>query len=372
MYNEKVLRNRKREREFGADVVRITALFMVLWLHYYLRNGFYYQEAAGVSGFLALMSRSMLLSCVPLFMMLTGYLKCGRKWSVGYYRSLLPILLSYLIISLIHLPYKIFFQDRQASAVEWILSFLKFELATYSWYVSMYIGLFLISPLLNLIWNSCRNPKAHLAVVLTFVALTFLPSSANHTSLGNVLPSYFQSVYYVTYYLIGCYIRTYRPKPNRLLCALLALMTGALIAWINLRTRTDAADFYTGYNIGYNSLSAGLMTTAVFLILYRCGCERDRIRRTAAHISGVVFEIYLLSYIADSNIYVLFYKKYPMSLYLPAGLLMTFAVFIMTYPLALGVNRLVRCITSRLCRRDAEKSAGQRVLQKPENITFSM
>ena len=346
MYRERTDGNHRKERDFGADVVRITALFMVLGLHFYLRNGFYYREVRDVPGFITLMTRSALMCCVPLFMMLTGYLKCRRRWTAGYYRSILPILLSYVIISLIHLPYKIFIQEQQASAGEWMLSFLRFELATYSWYVSMYIGLFLISPFLNLIWASCHNQRAHLAVVLTFTALTFLPSSVNRTSLGNLLPSYFQSIYYVTYYLIGCYIRTYRPKPNRLLLVLVITAVSALIALINLTSRTEADNFYTGYNIGYNSIGTGLMSTALFLILYRCSCRKEKIRQAAAHLSGVVFEIYLLSYIADTNIYGLFYKKYPMSLYIPVGMIMVFAVFALTYPLALCVNRLVRCVTA--------------------------
>ena len=347
MDKEISLVNRTNKRDFGADVVRITALFMVLWVHYYLRNGFYYREITDAAGLLALTSRSVMMCCVPLFMILTGYLKCTKKWDIRYYRSLLPILLSFLIISLIHLPYKIFFQNEHMKAGEWILSFFQFELATYSWYVGMYVGLFLISPLLNLIWTSCRSEKAHLAVVLTFVALTFLPYTMNHTSLGNLLPSYFQSIYYVTYYMIGCYIRTYRPKPNRLLCALLILGVGTLTAFVNLSTRTEVDNFYSGSYNGYNGLGTGLMTTALFLILYRCRCRSTRIRRLAAHLSGVVFEVYLLSYIADTKIYVLFYKKYPMSLYLPVGIAMTLAVFLLTYPLALCVNRLVRRAVKR-------------------------
>ena len=106
MTYEKQTDTGRKNRDFGADVVRITALFMVLMIHYFLRNGFYYREAAGFFGFTALMLRSATLCCVPLFMMLTGYLKCGKPWNPAYYRSILPILFSYLMISLIHLPYR--------------------------------------------------------------------------------------------------------------------------------------------------------------------------------------------------------------------------------------------------------------------------
>ena len=129
MHKKSTAFDRKNTRDFGADIVRITALFMVLWLHFYLRNGFYYTEITDLSGFIAVMFRPILMCCVPLFMILTGYLKCSKKWDLRYYRSLFPILVSYLLISLIHLPYKIFFQDQHASIGDWILQILRFELA---------------------------------------------------------------------------------------------------------------------------------------------------------------------------------------------------------------------------------------------------
>lgn len=335
---------RREDRDFGADIVRITALIMVLWLHFYLRNGFYYSEITDAAGFAAVMFRPVLMCCVPLFMMLTGYLKCSKKWDYGYYRSLLPILLSYLIISLIHLPYKALFREQTASLGEWILMIFQFELANYSWYVGMYIGLFLLSPLLNLMWASCRSRKAHLGVVLTFAALTFLPATVNETPLGSIVPAYFQSVYYITYYLLGCYIRTYRPRPKQWLCALFVLVTAAVLGGANILTRTEASNYYSGFSTAYNGLIEGVMNTAVFLFLYQFDSKKAPLRKLAAHLSGLVLEIYLLSYIADTNIYVMYYKQYPMRLYLPVGLAMTSAVFLLTYPAAFAVNRIVRRI----------------------------
>ena len=353
-------------RDFGADMVRIGGLILLLWLHFYLRNGFYYQKINGFSGFAAVVFRPVFMCCVPLFMMLTGYLKCGKKWSKGYYRSLLPILISYALIALIHLFYKIFWLEQSMTAGEWILSFFRFEMANYGWYVGMYIGLFLLSPLLNMIWNSCETKRMHQMVVLTFVALTFLPSTVNDTPIGNLIPNYFQAVYYVTYYIIGCYIRTYRPKPKTFLCILFILAMGALMAWINISTRTEPGSYYSGYRVGYNGLVTGSMTTAVFLLFYRLKTESGKLRKAAAHLSGIVLEMYLLSHIADSNIYTMFYKKYPMSLYLPVGIVMTLAVFIVTYPAAFCVNRISGKLAKLLMGEKAQKTTQKTVTRVPK------
>ena len=55
MHKKSTAFDKKNTRDFGADIVRITALFMVLWLHFYLRNGFYYTEITDLSGFIAVM-----------------------------------------------------------------------------------------------------------------------------------------------------------------------------------------------------------------------------------------------------------------------------------------------------------------------------
>ena len=328
------------KRDFGADIVRIAAGILVLVLHFYLRNGFYYREVTDYWGFFALIGRSISLCCVPMFVVLTGYLKCQKEWSGSYYRSLVPILISYVLISILHLFYKIFYEGGHMSAGQWILQFTDFQLATYGWYVGMYIGLFLLSPLLNRIWNSCRTHREHLGVVLTLTAVTFIPAAVN-TILAveeKLLPAYFTKMYYISYYFIGCYIRTYRPKVKRSLLMLMILTISVCITVVNLCTRTKAADFYTGYSPSYDHLLTAIMTTCMFLLLYSFDTKREWVKRAAARISGGIFEMYLMSYMFDRVIYGLYPKQGAMSAYLTKGLWMVTAVFVLSWVTGMGVH----------------------------------
>ncbi|MBQ5952157.1 MAG: acyltransferase family protein [Lachnospiraceae bacterium] len=336
-----------RGRDFGADAVRIAALFMVLWVHFFLRNGFYYSKVTDAGGFFTVMWRIVCMCCVPLFLMLTGYLKCGKPWDRNYYRSLLPVLCTYVLVSAIQLLYKTLILKEAASAGEWFLSLLRFELANYSWYIGMYLGLFLVSPVLNLAWRACADRRAHRGLVLTMICVTFLPATVNGTVLGNLMPEYFSSLYYATWYVIGAYIRTYQPRPRRRHLALLLLAGSALLACANIATRTEPDRFYSGMNVWYNGLIPGAMATAAFLLLYQFESENRIVQRAAAFVSDMVLELYLLSYIADSRIYVLFYGEYPLCAFLPVGILMTAAVFLLTFLPAMGVNRLSRWICGR-------------------------
>lgn len=332
-------------RDFGADCVRILSICLLFWLHFYLRNGFYYQEVTDFYGFLAVSMRPVFMCCVPLFVILTGYLKCGKKWDLHYYRSIVPILLSWIVISLIHLVYKIYVLHQTADFRTWLLDFLAFKLANYSWYIGMYMGLFLIIPLLNMIWNSCSGRNMHLAVVATLLAVSVLPSTINTLyKESSLVPNYFSSLYYVAYYMIGCYIRTYRPKINRIFSIALVFGLGMFLAAINIHTREEAAKFYSGYSASYNHLITVLMSTLLFLTAYQFSCQKMLLQKTAAAISNVVLEMYLLSYLFDSRIYVMHAGEYTFSGYFKYGLAMTAAVFICSFLSALIVHHGIRIL----------------------------
>ena len=340
-------------REFGADLVRIAAGLLVLTVHFFLRNGFYYSEAGDLWGILACAVRIFAYSCVPLFMMLTGYLKCTKPWTKRYYLSLLPILTSYTLISLIHLLYKVLYEGVRMPVWQWIEEFLSFQLANYSWYVGMYVGLFLFSPLLNLIWDGCRTKKQHAGVAGTMIALTLLPSTVNGIADTGyeLLPAYFTQIYCVAYYFMGCYVRTYRPKVRTGTGLAAACTLCILMAVINVITRTEPAGFYSGFSSGYSMLPTAAVTALIFLSLYGISTEKPKVKKTAAFFSGLIFEVYLLSFLFDQHIYVLYYKEYPMSLYFPVGFLMVSAVFILSCAAAIPVRKISEAVYRELLLR---------------------
>ena len=106
-----------REREFGADVVRILAVCLVFWLHFYLRNGFYYTPVDNLAGFIAVAFRPVFMCCIPLFLILTGYLKCGKPWKWSGYCSILPILTNYMLTCIL-----VFLKDNIKTDLEHIES----------------------------------------------------------------------------------------------------------------------------------------------------------------------------------------------------------------------------------------------------------
>jgi len=362
-----------QKRYFGPDVVRVLALILLLWLHFFLRNGFYSQPVNTTAMTIAAAGRCVFMCCIPLFLMLTGYLKCGKEWKKGYYASLLPILISWVIVSVICLWYKIHVAGQEKTAWQWLCEFFEFKLANCSWYLEMYIGLLLVSPFFNMAWNRLGQGEdarhRHTAMVAVFVFLTFLPNTVNGISLDgeavlNILPNYWTSLYFFTYYLIGCWIRTYQPKINSVLCFAVAAAVALCFGVINRYTGGAEGDFYEGFNISYSHLGTATIAVSLFLGTYRLECKQGWIRKTMAVLSGVTLEMYLISCVFDQKLYVLHRGQYGAEEYLTRGLVLTGLVFVgsfaagwMIHQVSAGLGRWLIRLWESLLEEEQEDAA---------------
>ena len=86
-----------KSRESGIDLIRCLGLLFVVGVHSFLKNGFYYEPQTGAAMWAANSFRWLFFCCNGIFMILTGYLKSTKPWNRDYYRSLISILVSYLL-----------------------------------------------------------------------------------------------------------------------------------------------------------------------------------------------------------------------------------------------------------------------------------
>ena len=269
-------------RNSSMDLIRVVAVFTVLSVHFFLHNGFYNEPVEGMSPigglidyftthnaaslhgpimFVMVTMRTLFSICVPLFLILTGYLMSHKQLSRGYYKGIRKTLIIYAIASVLCMVFKAIHENPGAktafynfdfsamfSAIErtnqyrpqdFLLNLFDFSGANYSWYVEMYIGLFLIAPFLNLAYHKLGTKRRKQVLVATFVFITALPTLFNifyfesadwwltptlSDNFKKLLPAYWLSVYPITFYFTGCYIREYGIKlRTRSMIAVLAV-----------------------------------------------------------------------------------------------------------------------------------------------------
>ena len=278
------------KREAGPDLIRVTGVFFVVSLHQFLYNGFYSQLQTGFQMWTADVFRWLFFCCNGIFMMLTGYLKSQKPFDKRYYRGLIPVLVSYVLCCVIIFPLQHLLLTEKLPFSEWIDKLVGF--GNYAWYVEMYIGLILFSPLINLGLGAIREEKQLKLIAAVLFCMTALPGI---TPL-NLVPDYWTSLYPVTYYVLGAVIRRLRPKVKPWQGIGAALAMCMVLAGISILTAPKG--FSSGYTQGYGGFWTTLITLTVFLGLYRVN-PGPKVSRVLAWAAGGCYEGFMLSLIPD-------------------------------------------------------------------------
>ena len=297
------------KRDARLDLIRALAAFMVVSVHFFLNSGFFETPMTGNRMLVMAMVRMAFMTCVPLFILLTGYLCRHKALTLRYYLGLARVLLTYVLCAIVCLGVRgargeVLDLGRRVRAL------LDFSAAPYAWYVEMYIGLFLLIPFLNILWAALETKTKRCALVATLLALTTLPALANFR--WNLLPDWWINVYPLTYYFLGAYFAEYRPRlswtwgvPTLVILAaaggglMYILSAGAPALW------NPALDWY--------GPTVVLSSCLLFLLLLRVPADRAPgwVKWLLAKLSQLSLAIYLLSWCFDTAFYPILAQKAP-------------------------------------------------------------
>ena len=307
-------------RESGVDLIRCFGLFCVVNLHAFLKNGFYGESQLGLSMWAANSFRWLFFGCNGIFMMLTGYLKStAQPLRKGYFRGLQAVLLSYVLTCLVSFPIRHFLLDETLTLSQWLEKGVTF--ANYGWYVEMYIGLYLLSPLVNLALNQLQRPRDLLGMAGLLAMLTALPSM---TPI-NLAPDFWGGIYPLTYYVIGAVIQRLQPQVRPWLGLLGAAVIAVGLGLVSALSTDEG--FSSGFTQGYGGFWVTAMVTFLFLGFYRVRASAVT-GKILAWAAGGCFEGYILSRLLDVWAYARFPQWHSPEYYPLLFLCVTIPIFI--------------------------------------------
>ena len=341
------------KRNTALDLARITALLTVIGVHFFLNNGYYAVELTGAPILAITVVRCMCMTCVPLFLFLTGYLMNGKKLSAGYYKGLDKTLGVYVLASVVCYLMKRFYLHIPELS---LFSITDYTMCDYAWYVEMYIGLFLLIPFLNLAYHGLTSKKQKQVLVLTAFAVFLLPAVTNvynfktegfwaHPGAVDVyqklLPAFWTGAYPLAYYFAGAYLKEYPVKLKKSVNILL-IAVSLLVYWAYSVWHSDGGVYFkSGTWQNWNSPLLFVYSLFVFIFFINLDCSRYKngVRSFLAGVSDVTFGGYLMSCIFDKIIYRSlantfdnFYAKF--SLYIPCVLLIFVLSLLSSYVLS--------------------------------------
>lgn len=259
------------------------------------------------------------------FLLLSGYLLCEKRLGKHYYIKIIRVLILYILSSCICIFFKALVLKMPMNGLKPVLRILDYSGAQYAWYVNMYIGLFLIIPFLNILWNSCTDRQRKLLVIISLV-LTTVPATLNIfnfeyndgfpdlyfwansriNTYNVIVPDYWKGNYAILYFIVGAYLKKYRKEVVKTKWLLLfftldILGFGSLLFIRNIYSVFITTDPLVGWQNVFTVSSAVLL----FEIIYRVNMKKWPccIKKGLTLISQRSFTMFLISYITDKLIY---------------------------------------------------------------------
>lgn len=205
----------------------------------------------------------------------------------------------------------VWFMGQTIGFLDAIKKLLNFTAAPYGWYIEMYLGLFLLIPFLNILYQNIPTQKWKLGFVITLVVITSLPSVVNAYGM-HIIPDWWTDFYPLTYYFLGSYIREYgiaiKKRWNLLLIVLCVGGFGCYTYWRSYNTT-----FVVGDWCDYESLFQVILTLLVFVFFINCNYNKmpQKFSAIFGKLSGLCLGGYLVSSIFDLLFYPILLEKVP-------------------------------------------------------------
>lgn len=295
-------------RDSTLDLIRIIAFVSVVSVHFFYQSDFYDLPIMGRRMYIGVVMRTFFMVCVPLFLILSGYLMHRKQLTGRYYLGVLSTVFTYLFASGFCLVFR-FLRDG-ISVKEAVASVLNYSAAPYSWYIEMYLGLFLIIPFLNGGYHSLGSRRKKRVMAVSLVVMTALPPLVNIRM--QILPQWWQQFYPVSYYVMGAYLSEYQPKlKNRYL--LLILAGNTLLAGTFQFYKCYGGGFSWGPWTDWGSIFNVVNAAALFLLIRSVNTEgwNLKFKGTLRYVASLCLGGYLLSWVFDSIFYSILRSRVP-------------------------------------------------------------
>lgn len=355
-----------KKRNFNLDIVRNLALFTLISVHFLLNNEFYNTEVIGTKMYIAFIFRSLFMICVPLFLILTGFLMNKKELNKKFYKGLIKILINYILAMVFVYVFKCFYNHNVFSIPKLISYILSFKDS--AWYINMYIGLFLLIPFLNIIYSNLKNKRQKQFLILTLLALTTLPSILNIYDFRTlncffssksvegynvIVPNWWVQIYPITYYFIGAYLSEYKiniEKVKNIILIFIVLILSATFNYIRSYGRTFEWAIYNDWGSLENILSSSL----IFIFILNLNFQKIRkgLRTVISKISDLSYVAYLVSQVFELILYTFldnncsgFYQK---SVYYITSVLLIFIVSLVTSYIISIIYKIILIIIEKI------------------------
>lgn len=315
------------KRNETLDIIRIISLFCINGVHFFRNSGFYSVPVEGAQMMIMCVFRSLFIICVPMFLMLSGYLMNKKELSKKYFWGITKTLGTYFICSVAFAFFMKAVFGKSVTVKSFITDLFSFGGTSYAWYIEMYLGLYLLIPFLNMIFNNLKDKKQAKCLIAVLFIVCILPSFINQFRFDSaqwwlspaeskeyfkILPQWWDRLFPIFFYFLGAYLSRY--KPDIPVSANIMLLIAAVVL-------DGAFSFYRSFEHTYvwgdwnsnSSPTTALTAFLVFTLLLNIRFKKENKSRTQIlkMLSDSCVFAYLISGMYDTFFYGILAEEIP-------------------------------------------------------------
>ena len=294
----------KKERFVNLDALRIVAMMMVVTLHFLDNEGFLRMYPPGSLQYTAIWAIEIIcIVAVNCYVLLSGYFLSSSQFKI---KRLVPLILQTLFYSLGIYLVLLYCGIIPFNLGEAVNALLPIPTGMY-WFISAYIGLYLLSPFLNRLLDGL-DQRLHLLFIVTLVGIfsvwpSIFTAATPLTYKGLDIVGGYSITWFIVLYVVAGYLRRYSlPKITATRAFLrYAVITGVSIgvyALLAYATRSPGAhpflETQVSHYISYNSLPVLLSSVALFLFFISLKIPRF-LTKPVAILAPLTLGVYLLT-----------------------------------------------------------------------------
>lgn len=220
---------------------------------------------------------------------------------------MLKVIYSYLFFSALTYLFRTYYLYENIGLIDGIKKTLDFSLISYAWYIEMWIGLYLITPFLNLGYQAISNKKQKQVLIIILYLMTALPDFCNRYGV-HLVPGFWSSIYPITFFMIGRYVREYNPKLSLNILGGSALLPCLINPLFGIFVATGRPLLQIAG--GPSGLFGTIQAVAVFLLLYKIDVQNLVAKWCINKIALLSLDIYLTCYMVDQLVYPIFLSHF--------------------------------------------------------------
>lgn len=291
----------KNIRNYGIDLLRILAMYMVVVLHVLGHGGILEAcERFSLNYYIAWFLETSAYCAVDIFAMITGYGIVNTKFNgfkmiplwlnVFFYSAIITILFKFVpSLSLLH----------EVSFFELINGILFPVVSRQYWYFTSYFGMYFFIPFINKLLHSI-NKKAHRNLCLTIIIMfSLLPIlGLKRIDPFNIGWGY-TSLWLTCLYIFGAYLKMYPIYIPKLQCFIL-YFASIICAWFaKFMSHILIREFFSKDTeldifIDYTSVFIILSGIALLILFSQIEIKKKSIQKIIGFVSSLAFSVYII------------------------------------------------------------------------------